>query len=77
MLKGKHLISGAWIAGDKTFTNDPVSGDADTFAMGNVELVNAACEAAEDAFWSFGQSACATRATFLRCIAEEIDRLAD
>lgn len=40
--------------------------------------MNRACEAAEDAFWSYGYSTRAERATFLRAIADEIEaRIAD
>ena len=62
MLKGKHLIAGEWVGGDSRFTNEPVHGDADSFAMGTVEQVNRACVAAEEAFWTFGYSGRADRA---------------
>ena len=45
MLKGTHLVAGEWIGGSDSFTNEPVSGDADSFAVGTVDLVNQACEA--------------------------------
>jgi len=73
MLKGTHLIAGQWIGGTKTFTNQPTSGTADTFAAGTVELVDQAAQAAEEAFWSYGYSTPEERAAFLRKIAEEID----
>lgn len=77
MLTGKHLIAGNWIGSDATFNNEPVSGEADTFAAGTVELVNQACEAAEEAFWSYGYSSRSVRANFLREIAKEIDARGD
>ena len=73
MLNGKHLIAGDWVAGDTTFRNAPVSGKAADFAVGTPELVHLACEAAEEAFWSYGQSTRAERAAFLEAIAEEIE----
>lgn len=73
MLKGTHLIAGDWVGAEQTFTNEPVSGDADVFAVGTVELVDRACQAAEEAFWSYGYSTRAARATFLREIATQID----
>ncbi len=76
-LTGKHLIAGQWVGGDATFANEPVSGEADLFAVGTVEMVNAAAQAAEEAFWSYGYSTRAERAVFLRKIADEIDALGD
>ena len=73
LLTGNHLIAGQWIAGDATFENTPTSGPVNSFAVGRVSDVNAACEAAEDAFASFGATSRADRAAFLRRIAEEID----
>jgi acyl-CoA reductase-like NAD-dependent aldehyde dehydrogenase len=77
LLKHKHLIAGDWVGGDATFTNEPVSGEADSFAVGTLELINKAAKAAEDAFWSYGYSSGAECATFLRSIAEEIEVRAD
>ncbi|WP_204113474.1 aldehyde dehydrogenase (NADP(+)) [Shimia biformata] len=77
MLKGTHLIAGEWVGTDQTFANEPVSGDVDKFSVGTVELVNRACEAAEEAFWSYGYSTRAERAAFLRAIADEIDARGD
>lgn len=73
MHKGVHLIAGQWVGGENTFANEPVSGEADHFAVGTPELVAQACEAAEEAFWSFGYSTRTERAAFLRTIADEID----
>ncbi|MEW7009103.1 aldehyde dehydrogenase (NADP(+)) [Lentilitoribacter sp. EG35] len=73
MLNGKHLIAGEFVGSEKTFTNEPVTGDADVFAAGSVEHINSACMAAEEAFWSYGYLTRSERAYFLREIAKEID----
>lgn len=70
---GKHLVAGEWVAGANTFKSEPAHGDAHNFAVGTVENVNAACEAAEEAFWSYGYSTREERAAFLNAIADEID----
>ena len=73
MIKGTSLVAGEWVGSDDTFENAPVSGTADRFSKGTPDLVNRACEAAEEAFWTYGYSSAATRAAFLRAVAEEID----
>ena len=70
---GKHLIAGTWRETGQTFQSDPAHGDAHDFAVGTPDLVNQACEAAEEAFWSFGYSTAESRAAFLTAIADEID----
>lgn len=70
---GKHLVAGEWVAGDATFKNEPVSGAAFEFSVGTPELVDQACQAAEEAFWEYGYSSRETRAQFLEAIADEID----
>jgi len=77
MLKGTHLIAGHWVGSDDNFSNGPVSGEVDKFAVGTPELVAQACTAAEEAFWSFGYSTRADRAKFLCHIADEIDMRGD
>ena len=77
MLTGKHLIAGEWVAGEVTFKSSPAHGDAHDFAVGTPALVDAACEAAEEAFWSFGYSTREDRAAFLNKIADEIDLRGD
>ncbi len=72
-LNGNHLIAGEWVGGPSTFTNEPVSGQADQFANGTPELVDKAAKAAEEAFWSYGYSSRQERAVFLRAIADEIE----
>jgi alpha-ketoglutaric semialdehyde dehydrogenase len=70
---GKHLIAGEWVAGDATFHNEPASGPAAEFFVGTPMHVNSACEAAEDAFWTYGNSTRDNRARFLNAIADEIE----
>ena len=74
---GKHLVAGQWLDGNGTFTSSPAHGPAHDFAVGTVDLVNKAAEAAEEAFLSYGYSSRATRAAFLRAIADEIEARAD
>lgn len=75
--QGKHLIAGQWVANDQTFISQPVEGPAYYFSVGNIELINKACEAAEDAFWSYGYSTIEQRALFLNTIADEIEARAN
>lgn len=74
---GKHLIAGQWLAGDDTFNSEPAHGPAHAYSIGRVSDVNAACEAAEEAFWSFGYTSREDRAAFLNKIADEIEARAD
>lgn len=74
---GRHLIAGEWMAGGSTFASEPAHGAAHQFSVGTVELVNRACEAAEEAFWSYGHSTREERAAFLNAIADEIEARAD
>ncbi|MBC9247647.1 aldehyde dehydrogenase (NADP(+)) [Paracoccus sp. 11-3] len=74
---GKHLIAGEWVAGDATFTSEPAQGPAHQFSIGTVDLVDHACEAAEDAFWTYGYTTRAERAAFLDAIADEIEARAE
>lgn len=75
--KGKHLVAGEWLDGAGTFASTPAHGPSHEYAIGTVELVNRACEAAEEAFWSYGYSSRAERAAFLRAIADEIEARAE
>ena len=74
---GKHLIAGEWVAGDATFSSEPAHGPAHDYSVGTPALVDAACLAAEEAFWSFGYSTREERAKFLNAIADEIDARGD
>ena len=77
MLKNTHLIAGQWVGGEKCFANMPISGEPDQFSVGLPEHIDAAVRAAEDAFWSYGNSTRDTRAKFLRSIANHIDARGD
>ncbi|GLQ18168.1 aldehyde dehydrogenase (NADP(+)) [Maritalea porphyrae] len=77
MLTGKHLIAGKWVDSDERFTSQPARGNAHTFATGTPNLVDEACKAAEEAFWSFGYSDRKARADLLLAIANEIDALGE
>ena len=70
---GKHLIAGDWVPGATRFTSDPAHGPAHEFSVGTPDLVNRACQAAEDAFWTYGYTSREERATFLDAIADEIE----
>lgn len=74
MLTGKHLIAGDWVAGETTFASAPASGAPMDFAVGSPAHVDAACVAAEAAFWSYGETSRAVRAAFLERIADEIEK---
>jgi NADP-dependent aldehyde dehydrogenase len=73
MLTGKHLVAGDWIATDSAFANAPTEGPADRFCVGTPALVDRAAEAAEAAFPAYAALPRATRAAFLRRIADEIE----
>lgn len=70
---GRHLIAGEWVATEATFSSEPAHGPAHAFSVGTPDLVARACEAAEEAFWSYGYSSRADRAAFLNAIADEIE----
>ena len=74
---GKHLIAGTWVAGTDTFNSSPATGAAHAFAVGTAGDVDAACAAAEEAFWSYGYSSRDERAAFLNAIADEIEARAE
>ena len=74
---GKHLIAGNWVEGTATFTSTPVTGDGFTFFDGSPDLIDQACQAAEDAFWSFSATSAEDRAAFLNAIADEIEARGD
>ncbi|NVK36125.1 MAG: aldehyde dehydrogenase (NADP(+)) [Rhodobacteraceae bacterium] len=74
---GKHLINGEWIGTEESFKSSPASGEAHSFSVGSVELVDQACQAAEEAFWTYGYSSRESRAAFLNAIADEIEARGD
>jgi alpha-ketoglutaric semialdehyde dehydrogenase len=69
---GRHLIDGQWVAGGDSFTSHPATGTGHTFTEATTAMVDQACTAAEAAFWEFAQTDRATRAAFLRAIADEV-----
>ncbi len=75
--RGKHLIAGAWTAGDETFRSTPAHGPAFDYPVGTPDLVDRACRAAEEAFDVYGQTSRDARAAFLETIADEIDARAE
>ncbi|MGI3170865.1 aldehyde dehydrogenase (NADP(+)) [Pseudooceanicola sp. C21-150M6] len=77
MPRGKHLIAGEWVGGDSTFMSSPASGEAYPFAHGTPALVDAAVQAAEEAFWTYGYTDAETRARFLNAIADEMEARAE
>ena len=74
---GRHLIAGAWVSGETTFASAPASGPVHRFSVGTPALVEEACAAAEEAFWSYGYSTRESRAAFLEAIADEIEARAE
>ncbi|MEN8831776.1 aldehyde dehydrogenase (NADP(+)) [Pacificibacter sp.] len=70
---GKHLIAGAWLAGEAQFASTPAHGPAHRFSVGTPAHVDMACQSAEDAFWSYGYASRQDRADFLNAIADEIE----
>ncbi|WP_299968683.1 aldehyde dehydrogenase (NADP(+)) [uncultured Roseobacter sp.] len=70
---GKNLIAGHWVATDRSFISAPAHGSAHSFSTGTAALVTEACEAAEAAFATLGQSTAEARAALLNVIADEIE----
>ena len=70
----KSLVAGNWKSGEGTIMSAPVGGQPRAYSAGTPALVDEACAAAAEAFWSYGGSTRETRAAFLESIAEEIDR---
>ncbi|WP_422375377.1 aldehyde dehydrogenase (NADP(+)) [Roseibium sp.] len=77
MPHGKQLVAGNWVAGEGHFTSEPSTGTAHAFSIGTREQVDAACRAAEEAFWTYGYSSKEDRAKFLNAIADEIEARAE
>ena len=74
---GKHLIAGEWVGSAQVFQSQPATGTAHDYSIGTPADVDAACRAAEEAFWTYGYSTRADRAAFLNKIADEIEARAD
>lgn len=75
--RGRHLIAGEWVMGDATFKPELIDGEGPDYSVGRVADVDAAVEAAEEAFWTYGYTTRETRAAFLNAIADEIDARGD
>lgn len=75
--QGNNLIAGEWVESETTFRSDPVVGAPISFHDGTVDMVDAACVAAEDASWTYGNSTVENRAAFLNVIADEIEKRAE
>lgn len=73
MRMGQHLIAGNWTDGLETFANGPVEGEPEAFPVGIKADIERAVDAAEAAFHSYAALPRASRATFLRAIADEIN----
>ncbi|SHE34705.1 NADP-dependent aldehyde dehydrogenase [Loktanella atrilutea] len=76
-LTGNHYIDGAWVAGGTTFQSDPVTGDPVTVQSGGKAEVDAAMQAAEAAFETYGWTSREERAAFLEAIADKIEARGD
>lgn len=74
---GQHFIAGERVATEAKCYSTPVHGPAHAFSMGTTELVDQACMAAEEAFWSYGYSSREERSLFLESIAAEIEARAE
>jgi alpha-ketoglutaric semialdehyde dehydrogenase len=70
---GRHLIAGAWMAGEGTFRSSPWTGEGRDYAVGSPALVDEAARAAEAAFADFAALGREARAAFLERIATEIE----
>ncbi|MCB1422580.1 MAG: aldehyde dehydrogenase (NADP(+)) [Nitratireductor sp.] len=77
MLTGKHLVAGEWVGSKIRFSSSPAHGPSHEFAIGTPDLVDQACRAAEEAFWSYGYSSREDRARFLNAVADEIEARGD
>lgn len=74
---GKHLIGGEWVVGETTVSSDPAAGEGHEVSAGTPAPVGRACNAAEQAFLSYGYSSREERASFLEAIADAIEQRAD
>ena len=70
---GKNLVAGDRIESEDSFFSAPVRGVAQRFCAGSPDMVDRACQAAEEAFQTYGYSSRTDRAAFLHAIADEID----
>lgn len=70
---GLHIVAGERIDSGIHFHSSPAQGPSHRFSAGTVELIDRACEAAEEAFWVWSATPRAERAAVLEAIAEEIE----
>ena len=77
MIFGKHLINGQWIDSEKKFQSTPATGKAHSFSIGNINHVNEAVLAAEEAYKSYAYTSLEIRAAFLNSIADELENKID
>jgi 2,5-dioxopentanoate dehydrogenase len=71
---GKHLIAGAWVGGQDVFDSEPADGAGYQFSVGVPDDISRACNAAAEAFISYGIISRKKRAAFLNMIADEIEQ---
>jgi len=74
-LTGKNLIDGKWLASSDSLASSALEGFE--IAQANEEQANQACLAARAAFRPFSSTSREQRATFLRCIADEIEAVGE
>ena len=74
---GQHFIAGRKISTEQRFESTPVNGPAHSYSVGSPELVDQACLAADEAFFSYAYTSREERAVFLETIAEELASRAD
>ncbi len=76
-LTGRHLIAGTWTDGGTTFQSDPATGASLSVLSAGKAEVDAAMQAAEEAFETYGWTTREDRAAFLEAIADEIEMRGD
>ncbi len=74
-LTGQHNLAGKWVSGGDTFRSDPVKGEPLNVHSGGEAEIDAAMQAAEEAFATYGCSSREDRALFLE--AEELEARVD
>lgn len=77
MITGKNLINGNWKDGEGSFSNDPVTGEAQSFSKGTPALVAEAAAGAAEAFPVYAATTREARAAFINAIADEIEARGD
>ncbi len=74
---GRHLVAGEWVDSPSRFSSSPAHGPSHQFFAGTADLVDRACEAAEEAFPVYAATPREARAAFLEAIADEIEARAE